>query len=387
MNIKQTKLKKYFPMILAREEVMDIIRDSPKMSDEFSKWKAEQQEQFLDICTGNRGVKMLYDVFFKEILSPESTPERLSDLLSCLIGRKVTVKAQLPNDTTRIGDEMSLVITDIVVELEDGTIANVEVQKVGYLFLGERSSCYSADMLLRQYKRVRAIKNDQFSYNDMKPVYTIVFMEKSPEIFHKSPTQYIHKFWNKSDTGLELNLLQNYVFIPIDIFLARLHNKGIKSKLDAWLTFLGSDDVGYIDKLINKYPEFRPMYQQLYDMCCNVEGVMQMFSKELEIMDHNTVRLMIDEYQERLEKMRNNEDEMSIRLKHQAELLEDQNAKIEDQNAKIEDQNAKIEDQNATIEDQSATIEDQSATIEVQNATIEEQKRRIAELEAALAGK
>jgi methyl-accepting chemotaxis protein len=235
-------------------------------------------------------------------------------------------------------------------------------------------------MLLRQYKRVRAIKNDQFSYNDMKPVYTIVFMEKSPEIFHKSPTQYIHKFWNKSDTGLELNLLQNYVFIPIDIFLARLHNKGIKSKLDAWLTFLGSDDVGYIDKLITKYPEFRPMYQQLYDMCCNVEGVMQMFSKELEIMDHNTVRLMIDEYQERLEKMRKNEDELSIKIQNQV-------ATIEDQNATIEDQNATIEDQNATIEDQNATIEDQNATIENQKATIDEQQKRIAELEAALARK
>ena len=373
MNINQTKLKKYFPMIRARNEVMEIIRDSPKLTDTFSKWKPEQQEQFLEICTGNRGVKMLYDVFFKEILSPESTPERLSDLLSCLLGRKVTVKSQLPNDSTRISDEMSLVITDIVVELEDGTIANVEVQKVGYLFLGERSSCYSADMLLRQYKRVRSVKNEEFSYNDMKPVYTIVFMEKSPEIFHQFPTKYVHKFWNKSDTGLELKLLQNYVFIPIDIFVTRLHNKGIKNKLDAWLTFLGCDGVDDIVKLIAKYPEFRPMYEQLYDMCCNVEGVMQMFSKELEIMDHNTVRLMIDEYQERLEKMRNNEDEMSIRLKHQAELLEDQNAKIEDQNAKIEDQNA--------------TIEDQSATIEVQNATIEEQKRRIAELEAALAGK
>ena len=73
--------------------------------------------------------------------------------------------------------------------------------------------------------------------------------------------------------------------------------------MDAWLTFLGCDGVDDIVKLIAKYPEFRPMYEQLYDMCCNVEGVMQMFSKELEIMDHNTVRLMIDEYQERLEKM------------------------------------------------------------------------------------
>ena len=104
---------------------------------------------------------MLYDCYFKEILNPEYTPERLSALLSIIIGKKVTVKYQLPNDNTRIGDELSLVITDIVVELEDGTLANIEVQKLGYAFTGERASCYSADLLLRQYKRVRdALKNE-----------------------------------------------------------------------------------------------------------------------------------------------------------------------------------------------------------------------------------
>ncbi len=54
----------------------------------------------------------------------------------------------------RIADETSLLITDIVVELEDGSIANVEMQKIGYLFPGQRCACYSADLLLRQYKWV-----------------------------------------------------------------------------------------------------------------------------------------------------------------------------------------------------------------------------------------
>jgi hypothetical protein len=58
-------------------------------------------------------------------------------------------------DSMRIADETSLLITDIVVELEDGSIANVEMQKIGYLFPGQRCACYSADLLLRQYKRVR----------------------------------------------------------------------------------------------------------------------------------------------------------------------------------------------------------------------------------------
>lgn len=84
----------------------------------------------------------------------------------------------LPNDGTRLADESTLLITDMVVQLEDGSIANLEIQKIGYYFPGERSACYSADLLLRQYKRVRGIKGKRFSYRDIKQVYTIVLFEK-----------------------------------------------------------------------------------------------------------------------------------------------------------------------------------------------------------------
>jgi predicted nucleic acid-binding Zn-ribbon protein len=43
------------------------------------------------------------------------------------------------------------------------------------------------------------------------------------------------------------------------------------------------------------------MYADLYNMCLNVEGVMNMFSKELQILDQNTVKYMIDEMQEELD--------------------------------------------------------------------------------------
>ncbi len=35
-----------------------------------------------------------------------------------------------------------MIIMDIVVELESGALANVEIQKVGYRFPGQRSACY-----------------------------------------------------------------------------------------------------------------------------------------------------------------------------------------------------------------------------------------------------
>lgn len=37
---------------------------------------------------------------------------------------------------------------------------------------GERSACYSADLLLRQYKRAREELGATFSYKNIKKVYT-----------------------------------------------------------------------------------------------------------------------------------------------------------------------------------------------------------------------
>ena len=44
-----------------------------------------------------------------------------------LLGQEVRILYVLPNDSTRIADESTLLITDIVVELEDSTLANMEV--------------------------------------------------------------------------------------------------------------------------------------------------------------------------------------------------------------------------------------------------------------------
>lgn len=128
----------------------------------------------------------------------------------------------LPNDSTRIAAESSLLVLDIVIQLADGSIANVEVQKIGYAFPGQRSACYSADLLLRQYKRVKGEKGKLFSYKDIKKVYTIVLFEKSTSEFHQFQEIYLHLIKPQSDTGIQIELLQEYVFISLDIFRKKL---------------------------------------------------------------------------------------------------------------------------------------------------------------------
>lgn len=361
------KLKQYFPVIREKTELIQSIRENEYMSAVFDSWDEEQQEEFINMCCGIKGVKILYDVFFKEIMNPEYAPERLNEFLSLLLKTEIKIRAVLPNDSTRITDECSLLITDIVVELEDGSLANVEVQKIGYLFPGQRCACYSADLLLRQYRRIRSGKKKKFSYKDIKSVYTIVLFEKSPDEFKKHPDIFRHYFEQKADTGLSLELLQKYIFVPLDIFLKKLHNKGISSKYEAWLAFLASDDPDIIIRLIEEWPEFRPMYEEIYNMCRNIEGVMEMFSKELQELDRNTVQYMIDEMQEALN--RQNKELQEIRQK-KAEAEQEK----EQEKRRAEQEKVRIEKEKERAEQEKEKAEQKAA----------EAYQRIAELEALL---
>ena len=375
-----SKLKQYFPMIREREDIKQEVYENPKLLEKYREWDEEQQEEFLDYCTGVKGVKILYDAFFKEIMNPENTPERLNELLSLLLGQSVTIKRVLPGDSTRLADEQSLLIMDILVELADNSLANVEVQKIGYSFPGQRSACYSSDLLLRQYKRVKGEKKKAFSYKDIKSVYTIVFFETSIKEFHEYPQNYIHKFKQQSDTGLELELLQKYVFIPLDIFRTIYHNDGKSNgknsanrrwnKTEAWLTFLSTDEPEIIIELIRQYPEFKEMYEEIYVMCQNVEKVMEMFSKELIQLDRNTVQYMIDEMQDTI-------DVQKEELEAKQETIDTQKGELERQKATISTQKNELEEQKTTINTQKEELEAKQNTIDTQKDEIETMKQQL----------
>ena len=368
-----SKLKQYFPMIREKEEVLAEIRSKKELSLQFDKWNRDQQEEFLKFCTGVRGVRLLYDAFFKEIMNPEYKPERVNDFLSRLLKQEIKVIKVLPTDSARLADESSLVIMDIVVELSDGSIANIEVQKIGYLFPGQRSACYSADLLLRQYKRVRGEKGKDFSYRDMKSVYTIILFEKSTREFHEFPRDYIHNFHQVSDTGLKMELLQKYLFIPLDIYRKNQHNKAIEDKLDGWLRLFSTDEPEEIIRLIKAYPEFKKIYEEVYAICQNVEEVMRMFSEELRILDRNTVQYMVDEMQETIDAHKN--------------TISNQKTTISNQKNTISNQETTISNQKNIIDNQKSTIDNQKSTIDTQKSTIDSQQEKLAESEIMLVRK
>lgn len=188
-------------------------------------------------------------------------------------------------------------------------------------------------------------KGKSFTYKDVKNVYTIVLFEKSEKKYHDFSEQiYVHHMEQKSDTGIQADLLQKYTFICLDIFRDVIQNKDgeIENNLEKWLLFLSEDNPERIMQLVEKVPEFKALYEEVYTICQNVERMMEMFSKELEILDKNTVRYMIDEMQEELEGQKKEIKGQQKKLEDQSRIIHEDAKRIEEMNQLLKKREEKI---------------------------------------------
>ena len=369
---------------LTKEEVLRRVSANAGMEAAYQGMPGKWQERFLNFCTGKGGLPITYDPFFKKIFDPEIHPERLSRLLSLVLGQELKVHRALPNEGTRILDEGSLVIMDIVVEMGDGSIADVEIQKIPYLFPGERAACYSADLLMRQYLRVKGERGKKFSYRDIKKVYTVVLLEKSSEDFRTVPEAWIHKSRQKSDTGIELELLQEYVFIALDMFRKVSDNKRTGSELEAWMQMLSSGNPAVHAQIADKSLIFKGIYEEIEAFRQDIGGVLNMFSDALRILDRNTVQLMIDEMKEELEGTKEELEGTREELEGAKEELEGTKEELEEAKGKVEELAGQIGEQADQIKRQFSEMEEQAKALEEKQDELEKKDNRIKELEKML---
>lgn len=177
---------------MSRDEVLDLIENDANTRQTFYSIREAERENIISFIQGQQGIKVSYDVFFQKIFSYDEHKERLESLLSALLDKDISIKSILPREGIRISEEGSFTIMDIVAELSDKSIINVEMQNRGYYFPGERSCCYEADMIMRQYNRMKHELKQRFTYKSMPPVYLIILMEQSSKEFKEVSPTYVH---------------------------------------------------------------------------------------------------------------------------------------------------------------------------------------------------
>jgi len=266
-------------------------------------WNEELRDRFMAFCTGKMTLPVLYDTVFKKLMNPDTHPERLEDCIFCLLKQQVTIETVLPMEDVLM-DGASTMVMDILVRLSDGSLVLVEIQKIPYYFPAERASCYSADLLLREYSRVKTEKGKAFSYKDLRKVYTIIFYEKSIEAFKKYPKIFTHHARMVCDSGLELNFLQEFYLVALDVFEKSEYSKhrDPKDRLIGWLSFFCTRDTEDAEVLCKEYPWLLELYVEMAEFGRKPEELITMFSEMLREMDRNTIRYMVDDMKEQIEK-------------------------------------------------------------------------------------
>ncbi len=283
----------------SEESVLEQIRMSPAVTSLYESFSPETQRKIMDFLIGRRGAEITTDGFFRKILDPTAHRDRMESLLSALLEQKVRIERVETREGTPLTNDGSFVIMDIITSLEDGSMTNVEMQKVGSLFPSERSSCYVSDMIMRQYTKLKADLGYEFRYTAMKPVYLFVLMEISPQIFHSTPSQYIHRRQTSYDTGIALTELEKVNYICLDIFRENGKNK-IENELDGWLTFLSRTDPETVCALVGKYPMFADCYREIAEFRKDPREVILMFSEALAIADRNDALDWVDDMHARI---------------------------------------------------------------------------------------
>ncbi len=340
----KTKISSLFPKS-DRAVVIHNLHNDPTLSIRFRTLSGVLKERLIDFLCGAKTLPLTYDPFFKKLFNPDIHPERLESFISSVLKKKVKIKCVLSQEDSQL-QGATLLILDIVVELEDGSIANVEIQKISYLFPAQRMSCYSADLLLRQYTRVKSEKGKGFTYNDLKKVYTIIIFEDSPAELKKDAIKdsYIHFGRVTFDTKIQLDMLQEFYLIPLDVFQKSYYPKSIKERneLNGWLALLSTDSVSKLDELVADYPYLESIIADMAGYLAKPEEVIGMFSDALRILDENTAHYMIEIKDKEIAEMKNQLAEKDDQLAEKDDQLAEKDDQLAEKDALIANLRAQL---------------------------------------------
>lgn len=427
-----------YDSLFSSYDFLSAIRNNPRLAllyDNFKRSSSTNRgwaDRLDDYINHKKTLPLLYDPFFKKLFNGDEHKERLSDLVSSIIGQEVTIIDILPSESSSFED--SFIIMDMIVRLSDGSIANIEVQKIASLFPGERLSCYSADAIMRQYHRLssstktasynddivvtdmlsndtESIKRKAFSYKDMKNVHTIVLFENSNSnlISPINPKLYFHVGTTKFNTQIDFPLLQRYHMISLDTFRkyryadiikgntniteydydksvydSPLNNEMLRNRL-AFLSLFVTESVDDAIAIQKVFPELTEIFEEMNEYLARPEEVLSMFSDALRILNHNTAVLMVDEYRKKYQEMENN---LKNEIAKQQELLDNQKEQLDSQKEQLDNQKEQLDSQKEQLDSQKEQFEVEKVSLLEQisdkDIELENERKKIAELEALL---
>ena len=131
------------------------------------------------------------------------------------------------------------------------------------------------------------------------------------------------------NTGLELELLQEFCLAALDVYRKIPYPEREKNEQNAWLSLLTTENLSDAEELVRDYPWLEEIYQEIAMLRRKPEEVLGMWSDALRILDENTMKLYVEELEEKLQKTLEEKEQEKMRVEEKfRQLTEEKDAQI-----------------------------------------------------------
>ena len=169
------------------------------------------------------------------------------------------------------------------------------------------------------------------AYRDEKgKPYSAEFHRHGDTCFHHGRISY--------DSGLKLEMLDEYFLIALDVFAKTPYAEDNKSDLHAWLSLLTTENLTDAERNMRHYPWLEPIYQEIALLRRSPEEVIGMWSEALRILDENSLKYYVEELKDELDKMKVQVQERDAALSEKDAALSEKDAEIAILKARLAEQ-------------------------------------------------
>lgn len=271
--------------LYSQDEAKQRLTKDYILKAQFSAFGKEYQKILLEFEKGIKPLPMYLDGFFDYCIGNPSNMDTTSILLSDILGCKVTITEQL-DDVINVTDKLNYYTVRYAIKFENESMADLVLMKMDFTPSEEMLECIQANNTISQYNRLKQIKGSHFRFDLLRPCYTVIFTEKSLQNVKKQDKINDFCVWHDNKTFSQgAPSLSHLIMLSYEDYL---RSKGKKnSNLDAWMTFLTSNDPSDALQLATIFPHFAEIYKRASLLRNDTPNLINLMANSIRHREHN----------------------------------------------------------------------------------------------------
>ena len=188
---------------------------------------------------GNKIYNLKNDIIFKAFFSRKGNEEFLIDFLNALLGIEI-VKIDIKEEVNleQLSKDEKGGRLDLQAKLNDGIIANIELQMQDFHNMEIRTTLYASKLMSREVRRGT-------DYQNIEKIIMISILGYN--MFDEFKDEYIHKTAIVLDNHRDYNVMDSIEWWFIELPKFRKINPDMSKKINQWIAFIDDEDKELIE--------------------------------------------------------------------------------------------------------------------------------------------